>query len=261
MNWRRNIWISFPTRPTRCRRKRCSPGSPPSRACSSAPRPAPARRSSPRPPSSRRCTPARVAYYTTPLIALTEQKFHEMQAAAVRWGFSARRRRPRHRQPPRQSERPRPGRRRRDSAQPPAAPRRVRLRATSPPSSWTSSTASPTRSAASSGNCRWACCRSTSACCCSRRRSATPLSSSTGWSAATAASSSWSRARSARCRSPTAGSPDEFLDEQLVVMAKGERRGAEDAGPGLLLQPRRMLERGRAAQGARPADAGAADGR
>jgi superfamily II DNA/RNA helicase len=29
------------------------------------------------------------AYYTTPLIALTEQKFHEMQAAAVRWGFAA----------------------------------------------------------------------------------------------------------------------------------------------------------------------------
>jgi superfamily II DNA/RNA helicase len=28
-----------------------------------------------------------VAYYTTPLIALTEQKFHEMHAAAVRWGF------------------------------------------------------------------------------------------------------------------------------------------------------------------------------
>ena len=27
-----------------------------------------------------------VAYYTTPLIALTEQKFHEMQAAAERWG-------------------------------------------------------------------------------------------------------------------------------------------------------------------------------
>src|SRR5438132_4563655 len=31
----------------------------------------------------------KVAYYTTPLIALTEQKFHEMQACAVRWGFSA----------------------------------------------------------------------------------------------------------------------------------------------------------------------------
>src|SRR5476649_401384 len=29
------------------------------------------------------------AYYTTPLIALTEQKFHEMQASAVRWGFRA----------------------------------------------------------------------------------------------------------------------------------------------------------------------------
>lgn len=29
-----------------------------------------------------------IAYYTTPLIALTDQKFHEMQAAAVRWGFS-----------------------------------------------------------------------------------------------------------------------------------------------------------------------------
>src|SRR5258708_19153997 len=30
-----------------------------------------------------------VAYYTTPLIALTEQKFHEMQALAVRWGVKA----------------------------------------------------------------------------------------------------------------------------------------------------------------------------
>ncbi len=28
-----------------------------------------------------------VAYYTTPLIALTEQKFHELQASAERWGF------------------------------------------------------------------------------------------------------------------------------------------------------------------------------
>src|SRR5262252_801646 len=28
-----------------------------------------------------------VAYYTTPLIALTEQKFQEMQASAVKWGF------------------------------------------------------------------------------------------------------------------------------------------------------------------------------
>src|SRR5438093_11453510 len=30
-----------------------------------------------------------VAYYTTPLIALTEQKFQEMQACAERWGFRA----------------------------------------------------------------------------------------------------------------------------------------------------------------------------
>lgn len=30
-----------------------------------------------------------IAYYTTPLIALTEQKFREMQEAAVRWGFDA----------------------------------------------------------------------------------------------------------------------------------------------------------------------------
>lgn len=31
----------------------------------------------------------RRAYYTTPLIALTDQKFRELQAQAVRWGFSA----------------------------------------------------------------------------------------------------------------------------------------------------------------------------
>src|SRR5437763_4088089 len=30
-----------------------------------------------------------MAYYTAPLIALTEQKFQEMQASALRWGFSA----------------------------------------------------------------------------------------------------------------------------------------------------------------------------
>ena len=31
-----------------------------------------------------------MAYYTTPLIALTEQKFREMQNAAARWGFDPR---------------------------------------------------------------------------------------------------------------------------------------------------------------------------
>src|SRR5271168_5064228 len=30
----------------------------------------------------------KIAYYTTPLIALTEQKFQEMQVSAVKWGFS-----------------------------------------------------------------------------------------------------------------------------------------------------------------------------
>ena len=65
-----------------------------------------------------------VAYYTTPLIALTEQKFHEMQAVGRALGLPGRRRRPRHRQPPRQPQRPRPRRRRRDPAQPPAAPAR-----------------------------------------------------------------------------------------------------------------------------------------
>src|SRR2546429_8210496 len=30
-----------------------------------------------------------IAYYTTPLIALTEQKFREMQTCAERWGFKA----------------------------------------------------------------------------------------------------------------------------------------------------------------------------
>src|SRR5438309_10761424 len=31
----------------------------------------------------------KVAYYTTPLIALTEQKFRELQHLAVCWGFKA----------------------------------------------------------------------------------------------------------------------------------------------------------------------------
>src|SRR5438270_4945530 len=30
-----------------------------------------------------------IAYYTTPLIALTEQKFHELQDLAIKWGFKA----------------------------------------------------------------------------------------------------------------------------------------------------------------------------
>ena len=48
--------------------------------------------------------------------------------------------------------------------------------------------------------------------------------------------------------------PDQFLNELLVDMAKGDDASAQDAGAGVLLQPRRVLERRRAAQGARPAD-------
>ncbi len=58
--------------------------------------------------------------------------------------------------------------------------------------------------------------------------------------------------------------PDQLLTEQLVVMAKGDGHDAQDAGAGLLLQPRRMLERRRAAQGiaavARGAEGAAARG-
>ena len=49
----------------------------------------------------------RRAYYTTPLIALTEQKLREIAGSAVRWGFSADDDRPGDRQPPRQPGRPR----------------------------------------------------------------------------------------------------------------------------------------------------------
>ena len=35
--------------------------------------------------------------------------------------------------------------------------------------------------------------------------------------------------------------PDEFLSEQLVEMAKGDDAAPQDAGAGVLLQPRRVL--------------------
>src|SRR5215212_8467048 len=71
-----------------------------------------------------------VAYYTTPLIALTEQKFHEMQAAAGRWWSW-----------------------RKSSSTACSTRRRSTWRA-SRQWSWTSSTTSPTASAASFGSCR-----------------------------------------------------------------------------------------------------------
>ena len=63
----------------------------------------------------------KTAYYTTPLIALCEQKFREMQSAAVKWGFHPDRRGAGDRQPPREPRRPRAGRRGRNPAEPPAA--------------------------------------------------------------------------------------------------------------------------------------------
>ena len=65
----------------------------------------------------------KTAYYTTPLIALTEQKFREMQIGGRQVGLSARRRGPGDRQPPREPRRPRAGRRGRNPAEPPAAQR------------------------------------------------------------------------------------------------------------------------------------------
>ena len=89
MNWRRAISSNCRTLPIRFRKMQCWPGSLATRAfwfCA--------------PTGTGKTLIAHAAlyealhtgtsaYYTTPLIALTEQKFHEMQAAAVRWGFHA----------------------------------------------------------------------------------------------------------------------------------------------------------------------------
>ncbi len=74
-----------------------------------------------------------MAYYTTPLIALTEQKFREMQALAVQLGLSSPRRGPGDRQSPREPRGPDPGRGGRDPLQPAAAPRGLRFHRTSAP--------------------------------------------------------------------------------------------------------------------------------
>ena len=76
----------------------------------------------------------KTAYYTTPLIALTEQKFREMQSAAVALGIPSQRRRPGHRQSPRKSRRPRAGRRGRNPPESPAAHGRPSISAKSAPS-------------------------------------------------------------------------------------------------------------------------------
>ena len=174
------------------------------------------------------------AYYTTPLIALTEQKFHEMQAAAVRWGFSAddvglvtgnRRVNPDapilvvvaeillnrllHGQ---RSRGQGTGRGNGGNAIAPAPdsdslelPRRS-ISPTSPPSSWTSSTTSPTRSAASSGNWRSGLLPPHVRLLLLSATVGNAVEFRTGCRTLTAARSSWCRAPSARCRSPTTGS-------------------------------------------------------
>ena len=130
-----------------------------------------------------------------------------MQESRRALGLPGRRRRPRHRQPPRQPRRPRPRRRRRDPAQSPAQPGGLRL----PPRLGRRHGRVPQLRRPGARHRLGAGARHVAgprppACCC-RPRSATRRSSSPGWSAATAASWSWSRARNARCRSPSAGSP------------------------------------------------------
>ena len=203
-----------------------------------------------------------VAYYTTPLIALTEQKFQEMQASRRPLGLPA------------------PT----TSASSPAT-----AASTPTPASWSSSPRSCSTACCTPGRTAgraetfdfshvsavvmdefhnfadlqrgivWelslahvAAARPPAAAVGhgrQRRRSSSP-----GWSAATAASWSWSRARSARCRSPSAGCR---RVPRRPARPHGQGRGREphDAGAGLLLQPRRVLERRRDAQGARPAAA------
>ena len=75
----------------------------------------------------------KTAYYTTPLIALTEQKFREMQIGGRPLGIPSRRRRPGDRQPPREPRRPRAGRRGRNPPEPPAAHARPSTSARSAP--------------------------------------------------------------------------------------------------------------------------------
>ena len=88
-NWRLAISISCPTSRIRSRKKPCWPGSPASRASWSVRRREPARRLIAEAAIFEALHTGRRAYYTTPLIALTEQKFQELRQCAVRWGFSA----------------------------------------------------------------------------------------------------------------------------------------------------------------------------
>ena len=81
------MWTSCPTSPIPSRTSRWQPGSSPSRESSSARRRARVKTLIAEAALFEALHTGKVAYYTTPLIALTEQKFQEMQDLAVGWGF------------------------------------------------------------------------------------------------------------------------------------------------------------------------------
>ncbi len=78
--------ISFPTSRIASKKRRCWRGSRPTRACWSAPT-GTGKTLIAEAALFEALHTGKTAYYTTPLIALTEQKFREMQSAAVKWGF------------------------------------------------------------------------------------------------------------------------------------------------------------------------------
>ena len=93
-----------------------------------------------------------------------------------------------------------------------------------------------------------------------RPRWATPSSSSTGCGTATTGELELVEGDERKVPLSYHWVGDMLLTEQLEEMAQGDDASPHDARPGLLLQPRRMLDRGRAAQGQagpqrRPAEA------
>ncbi len=81
------MWTSCPTRHTPSRTSRWRPGSSPSRGSSSAQPTGTGKTLIAEAALFEALHTGKSAYYTTPLIALTEQKFQEMQDRAVEWGF------------------------------------------------------------------------------------------------------------------------------------------------------------------------------
>ena len=244
------MWTSCPTRPTPSRKPCWRPGSRPSRGSSSAPT-GTGKTLIAQAALFEALHTGTVAYYTTPLIALTEQKFHEMQDRAVEWGF------------------------RRDDVGLVTGNRKVNpdarvlvvvaeilLNRLLQPGASTSPTSRP--------------------CVMDEFHSFADPERGIVWElslgmlpkhvrllllSATVGNSAefldWLRGSHGRKLELVEGNerrvpltyhwvPDKFLDEQLVEMAKGDEEGPRTPAPGLLLQPRRVLER-RRVQGPRPA--------